>query len=550
MKIRQKKSDFFLANISDIRVDIPEKVIIKKQNDNEYVYYTIRAFRNSKGKPDNERKSIGKIDKKSGKLIPNENYFKYVKNVIEPEKIEVNNTTISSIKSFGATYLLEKIFEELGLNSYLENSFGQKVTDKIKTTSMYMCIEGMAMMYINDFCNNHHLNSSLNLTSPRLSELFSSINHDKRMNFFKKWAKYISEQEYIAYDVTSISSYSKGQVDVERGYNRDKEKLPQINLGMYFGEKSCLPVFYTKYSGSIVDKSHLIYMMEYNKELAIKNVSFVMDKGFYSRNNLQYMVCNNYPLVMCVSDKLITSKNLLSKYKDKITMYDNYNKDLDVYCIKDQTVTYGCKVDTYIYYNPQKAILEHKDLYSKVEKYTSELNQLKTLTKKQVKFYSKFFNIQVNDDDTFTFEVNGEKIDSIKELLGFFVLISTVKNIDKFELLEIYRRKDKVEKAFCNLKNYLDFKRLNTHNVKTTEGKIFIGFISLILKSYMENKLKRYLHEKNTSIKMILKDLSNIRIVKLNGRDILHTPLTSRQKKILSYFGINEEEIKNYLKLL
>ncbi len=534
----------------ELRVDIPNKVIIKKQNDNSYVYYTVRAFRNSKGRPDNERKSIGKIDKSNGKLIPNDNYFKYIKNSKESENIVFNNATISSIKSFGATYLLGKIFKELGLNNYLENSFGKKVAGKIKTTAMYMCIEGMAMMYIKDFCNNYYLDTPLNLTSPRLSELFSAINHDKRMVFFKQWTKCISEQEYIAYDVTSISSYSKGQIDVEMGYNRDKEKLPQINLGMHFGEKSCLPVFYTKYSGSIVDKSYLTYMMEYNKELDIKNVSFVMDKGFYSKNNLRYMVSNNYPLIMCVSDKLITSKKLLSKYKDKITAYDNYNKDLDVYCIKDQTITYGYKVDTYIYYNPQKAILEHKDLYSKVEKYTSELKQLKTLTNKQIKFYSKFFNIHINDDDSFEFEVSGEKIDIIKDLLGYFVLISTAKNVDRFELLEIYRRKDKVEKAFCNLKNYLDFKRLNTHNLKTTEGKIFIGFISLILKSYIENKLKKYLYERNTSVKMILKELSNIRIVELNGRDTLHTPLTSKQKNILSYFNVNEDEIKNYLRLL
>ena len=48
--------------------------------------------------------------------------------------------------------------------------------------------------------------------------------------------------EFLAYDVTSISSYSKGIESLEWGYNRDKEKLPQLNLGMYYGESSGLPL--------------------------------------------------------------------------------------------------------------------------------------------------------------------------------------------------------------------------------------------------------------------------------------------------------------------
>jgi hypothetical protein len=46
-----------------------------KNGNNTYVQYTVRAYRNSKGKPTSERVSIGKLDPVSGQLIPNRRYY-------------------------------------------------------------------------------------------------------------------------------------------------------------------------------------------------------------------------------------------------------------------------------------------------------------------------------------------------------------------------------------------------------------------------------------------------------------------------------------------
>lgn len=58
---------------------------------------------------------------------------------------------------------------------------------------------------------------------------------------------------------------------------------------MYTGEKTKLPIFYNVYNGSITDKEQLIFMMKHTQELNIENVKFVMDKGFYKKDNLNYM---------------------------------------------------------------------------------------------------------------------------------------------------------------------------------------------------------------------------------------------------------------------
>jgi len=46
------------------------------------------------------------------------------------------------------------------------------------------------------------------------------------------------------FDITSLSSYSKGLELLEWGYNRDGEHLRQINFAVVIGRPSGLPIGY------------------------------------------------------------------------------------------------------------------------------------------------------------------------------------------------------------------------------------------------------------------------------------------------------------------
>lgn len=63
-------------------------------------------------------------------------------------------------------------------------------------------------------------------SSQRISELLKGLNEDSRMRFYKKCAALCSEKEYLALDITSISSWSELIQYVEPGYNRNHEQLP------------------------------------------------------------------------------------------------------------------------------------------------------------------------------------------------------------------------------------------------------------------------------------------------------------------------------------
>jgi transposase len=76
---------------------------------------------------------------------------------------------------------------------------------------------------------------------------------NQRQHFHTQWLKHLTENELLCYDITSISSYAASNEYLYWEYNRDHEKLPQINLAMLFGQKNSLSAYYRRMPGNISD---------------------------------------------------------------------------------------------------------------------------------------------------------------------------------------------------------------------------------------------------------------------------------------------------------
>ena len=88
---------------------------------------------------------------------------------------------------------------------------------------------------------------------------------------------------------------------------------------------------------------------------------------------------------------------------------------------------------------------------------------------------------------------NYEAIDKELRTCGFFLIAETDFKKTTAEILEIYRRRDTIEKSFDNLKNELDMKRMRSHSSKNGPGKVFVTFLSLIVQAYLLRQLKPYM---------------------------------------------------------
>lgn len=522
-----------MSLLKNERVKMPPHCVKVPNGKHIYIHYTVRSYRNKNGKPTNDRVSVGKLDEETGMLIPNKRYYELFEEQLKREP--------EYIRDYGVYAAFSGVVKKIGLERAIRKHFPEKA-DEILTAAQYMLCEGNVMYYLSDWQEGKMSFCQKVLSSTALSRLFTGIDSKARLAFFNDWIKKRDAQEFIAYDVTSISSYGKGMEHAEWGYNRDKERLPQLNLGMYYGEKSGLPLYYRIYPGSITDKTHLKYMLEDTSLLSNKNVKFVMDRGFYSAENLRYMTEKTCRFVIALPNTLKYCKELIQQRRDEIINRSEYYLGPGKpYGKSYETTELGFRMRVHVYYDPDKAARDSRMLYEKIQRVENELAEMKEPPARKLHYDKYFFINRSSQDGSLAYRRNPEAIDKALAQCGFFLIAETDFHKTSAEILDIYRRRDVVEKSFDNLKNDLDMKRLYIHSDEAAEGKSFVAFVALIVRSHMLNRLQPLMAERHFTFQKILLELDKAKLVasadRVTGCRPLN-PTTRTQRDIFSLLDI------------
>lgn len=530
----------------DIKEPMPtKKVSKKKKNQHIYVYYTTRAYRNKNGKPTSDEISIGKFDKKSKMLIPNDNYFEIYKDrkfllsqlpvqsttISEPEKV-----SIYEIKNCAIELTLLEVAKQSQLLDVLSISFPAK-WEEILTVASYIVDQSSTMMYIEDWFEENKINLVSNIDDLMCSKLFASITAEERQSFFREWMRIRCEKECMVYDVTSISTYSQHIEIAEYGYNRDNEKIPQINLGLFYGVSSKIPVYYSVYSGSIPDKCCLEYMMANAQDIGVEEICFVFDQGFVTKDNFACMYDNQYSFITALPIDRIAAQELVEAVHCSVEKAENWISEHRVYGVERTIELYGRTIHAHVYFDNERKMLQTNDHYSHIERMQKELEDMSK--KKQIpNRYSDYFIIQEQSKGSFSFQLDYEKTNEKLAKMGYFVLLCTKPNLSSKQVLDAYRDKDVIEKHFDQFKNGLEFRRLKTHYQNTSEGKLFVGFLALILRSHILMAIKNNKQIKHFTFDKVMIELRKIKSITMSNKKEILKPLTSKQKIILNMLGI------------
>ena len=349
-------------------------IVKVKVGNNTYLYESI-SYRNKEGKPRNDRICIGKIDKATGLYTYNKKYIERKKQEgieIKSEDIKpvfsVEDIKRSSVLQTGLVHLLDKISKNIGLFSILKESFPD-LHKQIFSVASYLVASGDPVSYCMNWMEKSDFKSDELLSSQKISNLFNLISDEKIEDFYNSWSNYISEKEYLALDITSISSWSKFIDNVEWGYNRDNDKLAQINLSLLLGLESRLPVRMTLYNGSINDVSTLETTIKQLAPELLSQMKVVMDKGFSSKKNINLLLKNGLKFVIALSLRLDFTKKSIEMAKKNINKIEN-TITIGKTTIQGTTITRswvtGEKVFVHLYYNELKATIEKGILYSKI----------------------------------------------------------------------------------------------------------------------------------------------------------------------------------------
>ena len=539
--------------------DVPGKITTKEKGNAVYVNYEVgREYYPDRKYTIPKRVTIGKLSKADKKMmVPNQNFLTYFPEIELPD--EKFNSNRSSCLRIGAYIIIQKILDEYKLPELLGEQFEEKDLGLFLDLIAYtITCENNAGQYYPMYAFGHPLfTKGMRIYSDsKVSEFLCGMTGEESIGFLNDWNASCDHREkiYISYDSTNKNSEAGNIEMVEFGEAKVDVGSPIFNYSIAYDTKNAKPLFYETYLGSIADISQLEYMLGKAKGYGYKNIGFILDRGYFSKGNIRKMDEYGYSFVIMIKGMAKLVNRLVLENKGKFEEERRYS-------IRKHHV-YGITVKDRLYLDDEKDRYFH--IYHSTGKEHGEKEELEEMLERLGKVIKAQYgtDYQLSDAekeyfDTF-YDSKGiltlvkEKDDVIKQALqlcGYFCIVTSDK-MTAAEALDLYYSRDASEKLFRGDKSYLGNKSERTHYNESTEAKIFVEFVALIVRNRIYTKLKEELNriDENPNYMTVpaaLRELEKIEMIR--GRDRIYRldhAVTKTQKTILNAFGMDAAYVK------
>ena len=549
----------------DFLVKIPfvqGKITRRKKKDAVYVEYEYdRIYDPVRQYTFPKRVTIGKLSETDPELMqPNQNFLKYFPDAELPET--KNRTSRSSCLRVGAYFVLRKIIEEYNLAELLGGYFEQRDLGLFLDLAVYSIIaENNAAQYYPDYTYNHPLftNGMKQYSDSTVSDFLNSVTDDQSTGFLNSWNETRNHREkiYISYDSTNKNCQAGDIEMVEFGHPKVDVGQPVFNYAVAYDTHNQEPLFYEKYPGSLNDISQLQFMLDKAFGYGYKKIGFILDRGYFSCENIQYMDKCGYSFVIMVRGMASLVNELVLEHKG--TFESKRVNNIYEYGVYGKTVKHrlyaGDKNERYfhLYHSISKESAERAGIENRLNQMTLYLKKYQNKVKEFGPGFEKYFNLHY-DEKTQAFVLPEERCSVVErelDLAGYFCIITSEKMSAK-EAIELYKSRDTSEKLFRGDKSYLGNKSIRVYSEESARAKIFVEFVAMILRCKMYTKLKEEMKklEKKPNYMTVpaaLKELEKIEMVRqLDNVYRLDHAVTANQKTILNAFGLDANHIKYY----
>jgi transposase len=526
-----------------------------KQTGITYAYENQPFWDKEKRQSRAKRKLIGRVDRESGEILPTRKYLKHDADKSLPARPGPVPITHVSRSFFGAAWLLDEIGRTIGITEDLKACFPDSYKQILSIAYFLILEENSAMSRFSHWQRLHIHPFGKDIPSQRSSELFQEITEEQRMTFFRKQGKRRIEKEYWAFDTTSISSYSQMLCQVKNGKNKEGDRLPQVNIALLFGEQSGLPFYYRKLSGNIPDVKTLKQLMREFDVMGCKSVKVILDRGFYSQENVNELFRNHQKFLMgtklnlkYVKETLEEEHEDLKRWSNLLTQYGTYGICRTIAWDYEQKRPYigdvlheERRAYLLLFYNPEKAAQDQADMNDYL---TSLHDDLMHGRRREYceKDYDRYFTVTETPKRGRSVEPKEDAMREAVQNYGYFALLSNEVK-DPQEALALYRSKDIVEKGFGNLKERLNFRRLQVSSELSLNGKIFVEFVALIYLSYVKTKMQEAKLFEKWTLQGLLDELDAIELLEAPECGRVLGEITQKQRDLYAALGIKEPSL-------
>ncbi len=339
--------------------------------------------------------------------------------------------------------------------------------------------------------------------APFTDKTSSAVLHEtggqaEQMHAYMK--SFISRDDYILMDGTSIVSKSDNIPMAKKGYNTQHNFDGQVNILYVYSATSRMPVFYRMLPGNIRDvkafKNTLVVS-------GIKKAVIIADKGFYSKANIALLKAEKLSYIIPLKRD--------NSQIDYSTLMDNTFK------LKAHFFTHEKRVVWYMQLVMEQGIIHlFLDDHLKLKEESDYL-------------------IRINNSP----ETNSiEKYKSKMHLFGTIALLTEKDFNDSVKVYETYKSRMFIETMFDGMKNILEADNTYMQNEQTLEGWMFINHICLQWYQTLYIELKEKQLIKKISVNDYIQLLTDVKKIKINEQWHLNE-FTNATKKLIQKLNLD-----------
>ena len=562
----------------DAYVKVPEvkgKITFRTKGNTTYVEFEYdRVYSTEKQYTDVKRKTIGKLADEDKRIMrPNENFIKFFPDIELPE--ERDRSSRSCGLRIGTWVVIRKIVNEYKLTEILGRYLPWKDVGLFLDLVTYSIIEeDNRAQHYPAYAYSHPLFSEgMRIYSDsKVSEFLNTMDADTSVMFQNDWNAERNHREriYFSYDSTSKICEAGDLRIVEVGHSKENVETDIFNYAIAYDTKNREPLFYEIYPGSINDMSQFQCTVEKAKGYGYKKIGFVLDRGYFSKDNIYQLEDSGYSFVMMLKGKA----DLVQKWvlENKGSFETSRSCNIPAYQVYGKTIEkklFGTdKKPRYIhlYHSSSLEADERTGVEKKINQLTaflnSHINQFRDFGPGMETYFELHYDENAKktgkkDKDTADssarkfvfFEEKMPVIELELKLCGYFVIVTSEKMTAK-EALEIYKGRDASEKLFLSDKTFLGNHCLRIGSDESATSKIFIEFVALIIRNRMYNYLKDEMKEMATkpnymTVPAAIRELDKIEMSRqLDGVYRFDHAITAKQKTILKAFGLTDANVK------
>ena len=547
----------------DCRVKIPTegKITVKTINATPYVYYEYgRVYQKDKQYNTPKRTCIGKRDpEQPGFMYPNEKFLKYFPRELLP--LEKEGRYRSGCLHIGAFLVIRKIISDYHLDEMIARIMGKDAGLFLDLAAYSIITEDNAGQYYPDYAYNHALfTDDMRIYSDsKVSDFLQEVTIDQRIRFLNEWNAHRDHREkiYISYDSTNKISQA-GDIDmVELGHAKEGVETDIFNYAIAYDRNNREPLFYEAYPGSIVDVSQLQYTLKKAKGYGYEHIGFILDRGYFCKENISFMDDNGYDFVIMVKGMKTLVSDLILEVQGQFE--NDRRNSIRAYKVSGITVKrklYATdKKERYfhIYYDDGKKASEREQFENKIDRMGKKLKECMGEPIHPGGDYKKYFDLifwhpGLEDEK---FMVGNERADVINReirLCGYFAIVTSAKMTAE-EALMLYKSRDGSEKTFRSDKSYLGAHCERVYSSESADTKIFIGFVATIIRNriytlLMEEVARMDKKQNYMTVPAAIKELEKIEMLKgADNEYSLDYAVTATQKAVLNAFDMTSDNV-------